>query len=64
MKVKTKQAAYKRFKMTKTGKIIRGHQLSRHLRQTKSKARQRRQSEPAVILGKFAQKIRQMIPYR
>lgn len=63
MKVKTKQAAFKRFKITKTGKVMRGHQLSRHLKLAKSKSRKRRQKEPAQLTGKFARKIKRMLPY-
>ena len=64
MKLKTKQAAYKRFKITKTGKVIFGHQYGRHLKVKKSKSRIRRQKEPGKLTGKFAKTIKRMIPYR
>lgn len=62
-KLKTRTAVKKRFKITKTGKIIRGHQCGRHLKAKKRKTRIRRQKEPAMVKGKFAQKIKRMLPY-
>lgn len=62
-KAKTRKAALKRFKITKTGKIIRGHQYARHLRTKKTKSRQRRQAEPVELTGKPAKTIRRMLPY-
>jgi len=64
MKLKTKQAAAKRFKITKTGKVIFGHQYGRHLKQKKSKSRIRRQKEPGKLTGKFATMVKRMIPYK
>lgn len=62
-KMKTKTAAKKRFKITKTGKVMRGHQNSRHLRIKKSKSRIRRQKEPAKLKGRQAKLIKRMLPY-
>lgn len=42
-KMKTKKIVRKRFKVTKTGKLLYRTQGKRHLRRKKSKARQRRQ---------------------
>lgn len=64
MKQKTKTSAAKRFKITKTGKVIFGHQYGRHLKQKKSKSRIRRQKELGKLTGKFAKTIKGMIPYR
>ena len=61
--MKTKTAARKRFKITKTGKIIRGHQYGRHLKTKKTKKRLRRQKEPATLTGKAAKTIKRMLPY-
>lgn len=60
-KIKTKSGASKRFKITKTGKIIRRHQNARHLRAAKSKAHIRRMKEPDVISRGFAKSIKAMI---
>lgn len=42
-KVKTKKIVSKRFKITKTGKVLHRSQGRRHIRRKKSKAHQRRQ---------------------
>lgn len=63
MKLKTKKAALKRFRITKTGKVLFCHQNHRHLKQAKSKNRLRRQSEPGHLTGKLAIKIKRIIPY-
>ncbi|MDP3998696.1 MAG: 50S ribosomal protein L35 [bacterium] len=62
-KVKTKKAAARRFKITKTGKVLRGHQYSRHLQTKKSGRRRRRHKEPAKLTGKNAKLIKRMLPY-
>lgn len=49
-KQKTKKSLSKRFKITGTGKVIRGHQASRHKKASKSKRRLRTFREP-IILG-------------
>lgn len=48
-KVKTKKIVAKRFKLTKTGKVVHRMQGARHIRRRKSKARQRRQDKPIVL---------------
>jgi len=53
----------RRFKITKTGKVLFSHQYKSHLKINKSKSRKRRQKEPAVLKGKFARKIKQMLGY-
>lgn len=49
MKLKTKKIASKRFKITKTGKVMHRVQGARHIRRNKSKSRQRRQDRPAEL---------------
>lgn len=62
--MKTKKVVSKRFKITKTGKVMRGRQMGRHLRIKKSKSRQRRQKEPTrVKSGKFIKTIKRFMPY-
>lgn len=63
MKQKTKQAAFNRFKITKTGKVVYRHQNARHLKSTKSKNQMRRQAEPGKLTGKFSVMIKRMLPY-
>lgn len=62
-KAKTKKAARRRFKITKTGKILRGRQYGRHLKVKKSKKLSRRHKEPAKLTGKAARTIKRMLPY-
>ena len=60
-KKKVRQSAAKRFKVTKTGKVMYGHQFGSHLKLNKSKRRLRRQKEPGVLKGEFAKKVKQML---
>lgn len=61
-KTKTKKIVAKRFKITKTGKVLHRVQGARHLRRRKSKARQRRQDRMAKITTvRFARVIKQFI---
>ncbi|TSC53561.1 MAG: large subunit ribosomal protein L35 [Microgenomates group bacterium LiPW_16] len=62
-KAKTKKVVSKRFKITKTGKVIRGRQMGRHLRIKKSKSRIRRYKEPTQVKGKLAKTIKKFLPY-
>lgn len=61
MKKKIRKSVSKRFKVTKTGKVLFAHQYAAHLKIGKSKRRQRRQEEPGQLHGKFARKIKQML---
>lgn len=61
MKKKIKKSVAKRFKVTKTGKVLFEHQYGSHKKMNKSKARIRRQKEPAVLKGKFARKIKKLL---
>lgn len=61
MKKKVKKSVAKRFKVTKTGKVMFSHQNSSHLKMSKSKRTIRRQNEPGQLKGKFAKKIKQML---
>lgn len=62
-KMKTRKSALKRFKVTKTGKVLFDHQYGSHLKLHKSKRRLRRQKEPGVLKGKFAKKIKRQLGY-
>jgi large subunit ribosomal protein L35 len=62
-KQKVRKSAAKRFKVTKTGKVIFGHQYGSHLKLKKSKKRLRRQKEPAVMEGKFGKKVKRMLGF-
>lgn len=62
-KMKTKKVVSKRFKITKTGKILRGRQMGRHLRLNKSKSQKRKYKEPVELKGKLVKSIRRFLPY-
>lgn len=59
--MKTRKSASKRFRITKTGKVIFSHQYKSHLKSKKSNSRLRRQKEPGILKGKFAKKMKQML---
>lgn len=60
-KKKIKKSVAKRFKITRNGKVLFGHQQQGHLRIKKSQRRKRRQAEPGVLKGAFAKKIKKML---
>jgi large subunit ribosomal protein L35 len=60
-KIKVKDSVAKRFKVTKTGKVMFEHQYGSHKKLHKSARRIRRQKEPAVLEGLFAKKIKKML---
>jgi len=60
-KQKTRKAALKRFKITKTGKVLHRGQGLRHLKSQKTKKRLRRLKQLKEIKGKFKRKIKKMI---
>ena len=58
-KMKTKKIVRRRFKITKTGKVIHRAQGARHLRSKKNKARQRRQDAPKTLTNvRFAKMVK------
>jgi large subunit ribosomal protein L35 len=64
-KMKTKKIVAKRFKITKTGKIMFRAQGARHLRRNKSKSRQRRQDKMHQVKNiKSIQVINQLMQGR
>lgn len=60
-KKKIKKSVSKRFKVTKTGKVLFAHQFGSHKKLNKSKSRIRRQKETGHLTGEFAKKIKQML---
>ena len=60
-KKKIKKSVSRRFKVTKTGKVLFSHQYKSHHKLSKSKSRLRRQKEPGQLKGKFAKKVKQML---
>lgn len=60
-KKKINKSAARRFKITKTGKVMFGHQYGSHKKLNKSKRRIRRQKEPAQLHGRFAFKMKKIL---
>lgn len=60
-KKRIKNSVGKRFKVTKSGKVMFSHQYKGHLKINKSGGRLRRQKEPGILKGKVARKIKQML---
>ncbi len=63
-KKKIKKSISKRFKVTKTGKVLFGHQYDSHLRSGKSKKRIRRQRIPGVLSNTIGRKVKKMLGVR
>ncbi len=63
MKLKTKKAAAKRFKITPTGKIMRGRQMKNHLKSNKSSSALSRYKKPAQIAATEKVRIERLLPY-
>jgi large subunit ribosomal protein L35 len=62
-KLKTNQSANKRFKVTATGKILRGHQMNSHLKTKKKADRIRRHLEPVEVDKTVKKTLERLLPY-
>jgi large subunit ribosomal protein L35 len=62
-KLKTNRAARKRFKVLKSGKIVRRRATLRHILTSKAKGRKRRLRRPALVHPADERGIRQLLPY-
>lgn len=60
-KAKTRKSAVKRFKVTKTGKVLHRQQGFRHLRSKKSKTWLRRKKKTKQLTGRIKQKVLKML---
>ena len=63
-KLRTHRASAKRFRMTKTGKIVRPHAQKSHLLGHKSPRRKRQYSKLVILQGGDAAIVRRALPYR
>jgi len=61
-KAKTRRAAAKRFKVTGTGKIKRGHSRTSHLLEWKTSSTKRRLGKTAIVSPSDTNIVRKMIP--
>ena len=63
LKLKTHRGAAKRFKVTKSGKILRGHSGKRHILGTKLPNRMRRLRKMTQVHPADARNVKRLIPY-
>jgi len=61
LKLKSKRGARKRFKLTATGKIKRGHAMKRHILTKKAKGRKRRLRKSTLVSDADAPNVRRML---
>jgi large subunit ribosomal protein L35 len=60
-KLKTKKSVQKRFKVTATGKLKRGHCKTSHLMSARSSKTKRHLGRPAIMVESFARNMRVLI---
>jgi large subunit ribosomal protein L35 len=60
-KQKTRKSISKRFKLTKSGKILRRTIGMRHLKASKSKKQSRRQKQVNYVTGTVAKKLKKVL---
>lgn len=60
-KQKIKKSVAKRFKVTKTGKVLYKHQQLGHLKRKKNQRQLRRLKETGHLEGAFANKVKKML---
>jgi len=63
-KQKTRKSATKRFKITKTGKILRQRSFSSHLKAKKSRKKIRNLKRPVEVQGFYGKKLRKALGVR
>ena len=63
-KMKTHSGAKKRFKLTATGKVKRGHQGKSHILSKKTTKRKRRLRSGAYVSATQEKTIKSIIPYK
>jgi large subunit ribosomal protein L35 len=63
MKLKSHKGAAKRFKLTSSGKALRGHSGKRHLMGTKKPKRMRHLKKMALVSPADLEHVKRMLPY-
>jgi large subunit ribosomal protein L35 len=61
LKLKTNRAAAKRFKVTASGKVKRGHSMKRHILTKKASARKRKLRKGTLVSEADAPNIKRML---
>lgn len=62
-KLKTHRGARKRFKVTASGKIKRGHSHARHILTKKTTKRKRKLDQSDLVSRSDLSKVKKMLPY-
>ncbi len=62
-KIKTHKGAKKRFHVTASGKVKRGHSHARHILTKKTAKRKRKLDQSALVSAADTPKIKEMLPY-
>jgi large subunit ribosomal protein L35 len=60
-KMKSHRGAKKRFKVTATGKVLRGHSMHSHILTKKSTKRKRNLRHDTTVKGTFVANVRSML---
>lgn len=60
-KMKTRKSVKRRFKITKTGKVLRRGSHIRHLRRKKKKSQIRAQKLPKEVKGAWKRKVKKLL---
>ena len=60
-KLKSKRGAVKRFKLTASGKVKRGHSMKRHILTKKGRQRKRRLRKSGLVSPTEVQSVRSML---
>lgn len=60
-KLKTRKSIAKRFKITKSGKVLHRSSFSRHLRASKSKGQKGRYKKLKLLTGRMAKKVKKAL---
>ena len=63
-KIKTNSGAKKRFKLSKTGKVIRAHAYKSHILNKKTTKRKRNLRQTSVADKTNEKQIKKLIPYK
>ena len=63
LKLKTHRGAAKRFKITASGKVVRGHSGKRHLMGTKKPKRMRHLKKSTLVNAVDVEHVKRMLPY-
>jgi large subunit ribosomal protein L35 len=61
LKLKTRRAAVKRFKLTATGKVKRGHSMKRHILTKKAQGRKRGLRKSTLVSAGEVRSVRRML---